>query len=70
MKITIEGDLKDEDKEKIANSVKYLDLNFICDQMEGKLNLINIWGETVSFAVEKTSDGFLLKYRWTIRRGI
>ena len=70
MKITIEGDLKDEDKEKIANSVKYLDLNFICEQMDGKLNLINIWGETVSFAVEKTSDGFLLKYRWTTRRGI
>ena len=70
MKITIEGELNEEDKNKIANSVQHLDLNMICDKMDGKLNLINIWGETVSFAVEKTSDGFLLKYRWTTRRGI
>ena len=70
MKITIEGELNEEDKNKIANSVQYLDLNMICEKMDGKLNLINIWGETVSFAVEKTSDGFLLKYRWTTRRGI
>lgn len=70
MKITIEGDLSEEEKSKISNFVKDLDLNFICEKMDGKLNLINIWGETVSFAVEKTSDGFLLKYRWTTRRGI
>ena len=70
MKITIEGELNEEDKNKIANSVQHLDLNMICEQMNGKLNLINIWGETVSFAVEKTSDGFLLKYRWTTRRMI
>lgn len=70
MKITIEGELNEEDKNKIANSVQYLDLNMICEKMDGKLNLINIWGETVSFAVEKTSDGFLLKYRWTTRRMI
>lgn len=65
MTIKVLGNLSEVEKKSIENFVQYIDLEFYYTLMNGNLELVNVFGESVCFSLSKNQTGWVLTYKET-----
>ena len=70
MTIKVLGNLSEAEKKSIESFAQFIDLDFYYTHMNGKLEFVNVFGETVCFDLAKTKTGWELTYKEIVKRQI